>query len=345
MPRGRSADASNRRRSRLRLLCRRVLAGDCRGQIVLAVNRRRRTADVGCRRSDPVATLDSALDATSVALDHRHCAGVECGAAVCIVGWASPLVSAGILFPNTAWLGLAATLALPGFLLNKSTRGTALFTAVATSLVLNFRAKPLDTPKGWEPETTRIHRGRTSNALAEFSIEQYLQRVAVSSKGTVLVFPEGAVRRWTDITDDFWSSALADSGKTVLIGAAQPIAGSSRNNNSVVVVGGHPQAAVHQRVPVPGGMWNPLAREGGFALNLASPGTVDVGGERAAVLICYEQLLTWPILRPSIERQTLLIAVSNEAWTGRTVVPSIQHACVRAWARLFGLPLLSGINS
>ena len=50
---------------------------------------------------------------------------------VCIIGWASPLVSAGVLFPNTAWLGLVATLALPGFLLNKATRGMALFTAAA----------------------------------------------------------------------------------------------------------------------------------------------------------------------------------------------------------------------
>lgn len=53
----------------------------------------------------------------------------------------------------------------------------------------------------------------------------------------------------------------------------------------------------------------------------------------------------WPMLRSAVERPTLLIAASNEAWTAGTRVPAIQHACVRAWARLFGLPLISAINS
>jgi apolipoprotein N-acyltransferase len=33
-------------------------------------------------------------------------------------------------------------------------------------------------------------------------------------------------------------------------------------------------------------------------------------------LICYEQLLPWPMLRWAVEKPTILIAVSNEAWTG-----------------------------
>jgi hypothetical protein len=37
--------------------------------------------------------------------------------------------------------------------------------------------------------------------------------------------------------------------------------------------------------------------------------------------------------------------MSNEVWTANTVVPRVQHASARAWARLFGLPLISAINS
>ena len=80
-------------------------------------------------------------------------------------------------------------------------------------------------------------------------------------------------------------------------------------------------------------------------MNLLAPGTSDIGGQRVAVLICYEQLLVWPMLRSAIERPTLLIAASNEVWTARTRIPAIQHACVRSWARLFGLPLISAVNS
>jgi apolipoprotein N-acyltransferase len=264
---------------------------------------------------------------------------------LCIVGWASPLVSAGVLFPNAAWLGVIGTLALPSLLLCESTRATAILTAALASLILNLQAKPLQVPKGWEAETTCIHRQRTTDDLAEFSVEERLQHAAVSSRRTFLVFPEGSVRRWTDASEAFWTAAIAGSGKTVLIGAGQPIAESRLYNNSIVIVGEHRTPAVYQRIPVPGGMWNPFRREGGFALNLFGPGTVDLDGQRAAILICYEQLLVWPMLRSAIERPTLLIAASNEAWTAPTRVPRVQHACVRAWARLFGLPVLSAINS
>ena len=80
-------------------------------------------------------------------------------------------------------------------------------------------------------------------------------------------------------------------------------------------------------------------------MSLLGSGTADVDGQRVAVLICYEQLLVWPMLRSALERPTLLIAASNEAWTAATRVPAIQHGCARAWARLFGLPLVSAINS
>ena len=138
---------------------------------------------------------------------------------------------------------------------------------------------------------------------------------------------------------------MTDAGKTLLIGAAEPIAGSSQYNNSVMIIGACPRRAVHQRIPVPGGMWNPLHPQNGFRLNLVDSGTADVDGERVTFLICSEQLLTWPILRSAVEGPTLLIAVSNEIWTKSTKVPHVQQACVRAWARLFRFPVLSAINS
>ena len=204
--------------------------------------------------------------------------------------------------------------------------------------------KPLTTPAGWEAETTRIHRQARADDFADFTIEERLQRAALSSHGRFLVFPEVAVRRWTAATDAFWAEPLSIAGKTLLIGASQPTPGSSRYHNSVVIVGKHSRPPFHQRIPVPGGMWNPLRPEGGFALDLFGSGTVEVGGERAAILICYEQLLTWPMLRSALAKPTLLVGVSNLIWCESTVVPSVQRACLQSWARLFGLPVLSAVN-
>jgi apolipoprotein N-acyltransferase len=249
-----------------------------------------------------------------------------------------------VLFPNAGWLGVLATLALPSLLVCGHTRKTALFTATVASLVCNFNLNPLPVPRGWEAESTCIRRQHPADELAEFTIEQHLQDVAISSRRQFLVFPEGAVRRWTAATDGFWTGAITGSGKTVLVGAGVPLAGKRLYSNSLVIFSETGRAVVPQRIPVPGGMWNPF-RRGGFAMNLLASGTADVGDQRVAVLICYEQLLVWPMLRSVLERPTLLIAASNETWTARTRVPAIQHACVRAWARLFRIPFVSAINS
>jgi apolipoprotein N-acyltransferase len=264
---------------------------------------------------------------------------------LCIIGWASPLLSAGVLFPNSAWFGIAAALALPSLLIHKRTRIVALVVATAASVFLNLHAKPVRRPNGWEGEMTRIHRPRNPDDLTDFVIEEQLRYAARSSDSKVLVFPEGAVRRWTDATDAFWAPTVSHAGKTLLIGAGESIPGTARYYNAVIIFGDHAGPALHQRIPVPGGMWNPFHSDRGVALNLLGPGTVDVGGQRAVVLICYEQLLTWPMLRSAIERPTVLVAISNESWTAATWVPRVQHTCVRAWARLFGLPVISAINS
>ncbi len=264
---------------------------------------------------------------------------------LCIIDWASPLLSAGVLFPNSGWLGIAAALALPGLLIHKRTRWAALVVGSVASVFLNIHVKEVVRPAGWVGEMTRIQRPRKADDLVDFVIEEQLQHAARSSGAKFLVFPEGAVRRWTDATDAFWTPTVAGTGKTLLIGASEPIPGSARYYNSMVIVGDHARPAFHQRIPIPGGMWNPFQPDGGVVLNLLGPGTINVGGQRAAILICYEQLLTWPMLCSAIDKPTILIAISNEAWTAATTVPRIQHACVRAWARLFGLPVISAINS
>src|SRR5260370_603297 len=85
---------------------------------------------------------------------------------ICIIGWASPPLSAGVLLPDSAWLGIAAALALPGFLIHKRTRLVALVVASAASVFLNIHAKEVRRPNGWVGEMTRIHRPRKADDIA-----------------------------------------------------------------------------------------------------------------------------------------------------------------------------------
>jgi hypothetical protein len=292
-----------------------------------------------------------------------------------IIGWASPLTSAGILFPGTGWLGLMATVALPGLLI---VRPPVVLPAAVASIVLSnlvFTGIPA-TPTGWEAVDTHfggIAHGAQS-PVTEFAAAESIQDRARASTARVIVFPETVVPMWTVATDIFWQQTLAElraSGKTIVLGAGRPatdrdarpldysrdlaILANSRlaplprqsqpigSYGNVVVIAGTESGEFFQRIPVPLGMWKPFS-DSGVPLNLSGPGVVRVAGQRAALLICYEQLLSWPVLQSMTERPSVVIAIANDYWAEGTRIPRCQAATVRTWCRLFDLPFLSATN-
>jgi hypothetical protein len=99
---------------------------------------------------------------------------------------------------------------------------------------------------------------------------------------------------------------------------------------------------IDQRIPVPIGMWKPFAR-GGVRVHPMLSGMAHVGTERAAVLICYEQLLAWPAAVSTLWNPTLALGVAKDASVRQTPIPALQHAYLRAWARLWGVPIVSAV--
>jgi len=91
-------------------------------------------------------------------------------------------------------------------------------------------------------------------------------------------------------------------------------------------------------------MWMPL-RKNGAPLQLGKPGTVMIAGQRAAILICYEQLLVWPVATSFLQHPTLLLGTANDYWAKNTTIPEIQRACLESWARLFRVPVLWAQNT
>ena len=99
----------------------------------------------------------------------------------------------------------------------------------------------------------------------------------------------------------------------------------------------------YQRVPVPIGMWNPLDPNS-VPIHLNAPGTVEIDGQRVAPLICYEQLITYPVLASLIDHPTILVGISNMYWFEGDSIAAYQQSALRAWAKLFHLPYLSATN-
>ena len=269
-----------------------------------------------------------------------------------IIGWASPFLSAGVLFPGTAWFGVTATLALLPFIARFPMRTVAMVASAA--LTANGVYKPPSLPVGWQPINTQFG-GAGQGApdfLSEFVSSEQIQRTIKESNAQVLVFPEHVVTQWNEATEAFWRESLdnlAARHATLVIGVGLPrkqSLGTTAGHayyNAVLGRAKHTTTVYYQRIPVPIGMWKPLSTDG-VPLNLFGPGTISVHNQRAAVLICYEQLLVWPFLSSASENPTILIATANDYWAKDTPIPRIQAATTSSWGRLFGLPVLSATN-
>jgi hypothetical protein len=270
-----------------------------------------------------------------------------------IIGWASPLLSAGVVFPGTGWLGILSVLGIVAFLGRFPWQTTVL--AVVLALPAHALFKPSAPPPGWQAINTTfagVSQG-DPDFLAEFEAHEQMQESIRQSNARVLLFPEHVVTQWNQATEAFWRESLDAAARhhhtTVLIGAGiqrvggRRAVGSGLYYNVLIAKGPDTQAIYYQRIPVPIGMWKPLSGDG-VPLNLLGPGSIFVQGQRAAVLLCYEQLLVWPFLSSAFEHPTVLVAAANDYWAKRTLIPKIQETSAASWARLFRLPLLSAVN-
>ena len=264
---------------------------------------------------------------------------------ICIIDWASPLTAAGLLYPNSGFTGLFATGVLAVTL---AIRNWAFVAAmVASSVIANTVYRQPVTPTTWiaiNTEFGNIHDPK--NPMPEFIAAEYIQQAATASDAKVIIFPEAVVPRWTEATDAFWKPTLERvqaRGRILLIGAGVPIPNSPAELRNTVVVRGSSSITFDQRIPVPLAMWKPWGKDR-VPMNLTGSPTITISGERAAIFICYEQLLPWSYLAAFTDHPTVLVGIANASWTKHTVIPKYQAAALQSWGRLFGTPVISATN-
>ena len=261
-----------------------------------------------------------------------------------LVGWANPATAAGVFFPALGWLGLVAMVAALAALCYWPTRvGAALAVAALAGAVVSSPAAP-----SWiqaHQTTYGGSGGAGRDFMRDYAANQSMIELAVSSKAPFVLFPETVAGLWTPATAELWEDAVAHlraTGRTALVGAEVPIEGTGRTRNALVFVGHHSGELV-QRIPVPVSMWKPWA-DAGTEANLFGDGIGQVNGKRAAVLVCYEQLLVWPMLLSQAAGPEIVIGAANDYWAAETSIPGIQTMTLRAWSRLFSVPLVVAVN-
>jgi carbon-nitrogen hydrolase len=265
-----------------------------------------------------------------------------------IVGWAQPITAAGILFPGWGWWGLGATAAI---LLTMTTRKWPIAAIVAASFwawLAAHRIAPSQ-PDGWVGLDTTL--GSALGRAPDLDQSQaLLQRVreASAAGARVVVLPESAAGLWTPTTSGFWMDGLRNTEITVIAGTAI-VDREGYDNAMMEISAGHTRRLYGERMPVPVSMWQPwlawTGQGGGAGASFFANPVVESASRRVAPLICYEQLLVWPVLQSMLQSPDVLVAIGNDWWTAGTKVLAIQRANTQAWARLFGLPLVLSFNT
>ena len=256
-----------------------------------------------------------------------------------IVGWAHPITAAGALFPGWGWTGLATTFAL---LFAMTTRAWPIVSVAAGGAFIWTAATwlPPTEPAGWRGVDTTF--GRDKAGFEQQLATIRLVTEAARNGAAVVVLPESALGHWGPTTADFWRRELAGLDVAVLAGGA--VITADGYNNVLIGLNRDDQRVVYrERMPVPVSMWQPW-RSGGARAWLFDNPVVEFSGVKIAPLICYEQLIIWPILQSMWHSPDIIVATSNSWWTGGSNIGPIQHASAQAWAALFGKPLVMAIN-
>ena len=260
-----------------------------------------------------------------------------------IVGWASPITAAGILFPGWGWFGLAGTAI---GLLVMTTKFWPIAILMAAG-VFSWSAATWTTPtapEGWagintsfQPVGAGQHAGHARQLATIAMVKQ-----AAGQGAHTIVLPESALGIWTATTERLWSRELAGLDVTVNGGAI--VVGQTGYDNVMVEISGSGAKVIYlERMPVPVSMWQPWTTGGANAHFFANP-VVEFAGVPILPLICYEQLIIWPVLQSMLFSPEVMVATGNGWWTGSTNIVPIQKASAEAWASLFGLPLVLAFN-
>lgn len=265
-----------------------------------------------------------------------------------VIGWANPLTAAGILFPAQAWLGLITLLLLFATIVSIP-RPVFFIPFMIASASAHGLAPEQSSNSMWFAVNT--HTGGNQSLQDEFQRLTKLQRQVstvseLAPSGAVLVLPEMVGGDW--LVNSIWWDELRESLKakeqTVLLGAHWPNAqGNGSYINGMVAIGKNGDERIRQRVPLPLSMWQPWSDIGAAAFWFG-PGSTKIAGKKIGHLICFEQILVWPVLMTFVDSPEIVIAPSNLWWAKQTRIPAIQRATVEAWTKLFAVEVIIVTN-
>lgn len=248
-----------------------------------------------------------------------------------IVGWANPLVSAGILFPGAGIAGLFYVIGLYVCLASRQRNFVKIFAVLSLWCFISSKTAKSNSVSGI---STNFHKTDDSG------IEDYKRQTSLfgrvrAAKEKIVLLPEGIVTGgWTEVGKRLW----AKEPKIVLIGAELK---SGRPEN--IIVDSKSGAIYRQRQPIPFSMWRPFDSSSYTASWFENP-LIEVNGQKIAPLVCYEGFLVWPVVHSHLAGATSIAATGNYWWDRSKEISAIHESIIKSWSRLFSIPYTMAVN-
>jgi apolipoprotein N-acyltransferase len=258
-------------------------------------------------------------------------------------------MTAGYYFPGTGYVGLiliASLIILPAQLTAKARFGFMVF-LVSISFLSNMLYHTPAPPDDWQALNT------TFTDFYDDPIEERNMRVkAIRAEITAHLLNGTRVIITPETVLGLYSPGLAPQVRllearakrhdaTLLIGVVRKTDGGLENS---LLILGRQADRYGARQPVPLVMWN-LWPTTGFRAHWFRSGVREIDGKRTALLICWEELVPWPMLLSSFGDPEIIVSASNHGWAeAGSRIWDYQSLNARALARLYGLPLLRAVN-
>ena len=272
--------------------------------------------------------------------------------------WLQPITAAGVLFPGWGWLGFALTVLLMLLLVTlrftklrgdgKQVFAWVIVLVLGCSLLVNLGYTKPKPPEGWAAVNT--HLGPAPHDYFSLAYRQFalmnLAQEGLNQGYKVLIFPENIAVDWMPGTINQWQAISPElkAKKATLILGAQLDHQDGSFDNVLVTLGEGGGQVLPARQPMPLGLWKPWSKQN-YHAHWFSSGKFKVQGVEVAYLICYEQMINWPLLASFMTGSTPQVVISSaNQWFSTYSGYIKQHNVMLANARLFGVPTLTAVN-
>ncbi len=252
------------------------------------------------------------------------------------IGWANPLTASGVIFSGLGYIGIALTIILIVILYIKP---KILFLFLPIILLNNFNIPENKSIKGIDT----LFGNKVSNDINfvnDYHVQSKIFKLITKNEKDFLVFPESAGGMWNEAARTRFESFMKHQKKTIFIGV--DIWKKKECKASILLLDKNRNKIIYSaRRPVPNFLWLLAGR---ICNSSKNSGVFAYQEKIFGALICYESVITWPVLQTHLYHPENVIVICNLWWANNTNIEAIMRMKLTAWSLLFRVPYIISIN-